>query len=171
MDKSMKRAERRWRSHCVWMRRLRVDWATHGWQYNLVPQYDWGGPDPKKILGWRSTLCACFELTNREATRFKDTPTGNESLAAYRKSDGYHLKEVWESRKLEVERPHFGKPKKYRLRDAGMRTFRVQCSACGFLIARARMKNDWRVFRSYMEKNHGNRYVVRCEVCKVRLRR
>lgn len=170
MWKSKKRGERRHRSYSKWMSRLKADWATHGRQYSIYPVYDWGGPDPKKIVGWRDTLCGCFNLKNKEALRFKDTPTGNESRSASKKKDGYHDERTWEGRHLEVERAEFGKPRKYRLRDRQYRRWKIQCWNCGYLIAVVRLKNDWRVFHNYLGKFYGNKYVVRCDGCKRKLR-
>lgn len=73
MEKSRKRAERRWRSYCTWMRRLKRDWRDHGRGSYPVPLYDFVGGIPQ-VTGWVSSLCACFDLKNREALRFKDTP-------------------------------------------------------------------------------------------------
>jgi hypothetical protein len=70
LEKSKKRALRRWRSWCVWMRRLRGDWNDHGWKRNPIRSYFLGQRDG-------TTLCNCFFLDHKEAYRFKDTP--NES--------------------------------------------------------------------------------------------
>lgn len=43
LSKDLRRAERRWRSHCVWMRRLKNDWATHGWNWNYLSAKPYGG--------------------------------------------------------------------------------------------------------------------------------
>ena len=75
MVKEMRRAERRWRSHCKFLRRLKQDWNQHGWNwgprwyersYQLTPEAAcsiWAGTD----------LCECFYDKKAQA-RFKDTP-------------------------------------------------------------------------------------------------
>jgi hypothetical protein len=74
LAKDLRRGERRWRSYSTWMRRLKADWATHGRQYNIYPIYEWVNGKQAGLIGWRNTLCGCFDLTSREAYRFKDTP-------------------------------------------------------------------------------------------------
>jgi hypothetical protein len=71
MEKSRKRALRRWRSFHVWMRRLRRDWNEHGWNWRPLPRFM-----TKHETGsvWDNTdLCACF-YDPRAMARFKDTP-------------------------------------------------------------------------------------------------
>lgn len=82
MEKSMKRADRRWRSHCAWMRRLRNDWATHGWNWqwmsNRPRAYQrLGIAEEAKCSIWaQTTLCDCFWNPGFNGSgRFKDTPT------------------------------------------------------------------------------------------------
>lgn len=69
MFKSRKRAERRWRSYHKFIRRLKQDWAEHGWRRDPVgPYYRSLNPD------WDGTsLCECFYSEKAQA-RFKDTP-------------------------------------------------------------------------------------------------
>ncbi len=170
MEKSKKRGLRRWRSYSKWMSRLKVDWATHGRQYNLIPMFEYVDHERTgKVLGWRSTLCKCFELTNREATRFKDTPTGHCSQAQDRKADGWHVKELWESRWLEVDRPHFGKPKKYRIAKTQYKKWKALCQTCGVVVGRVRLRSDDNSgFRVWMEQTFGSRYVVFCDPCRAK---
>ena len=154
LTKDLRRGDRRWRSYCVWMRRLKNDWATHGWQYSIRPVFDWSGPDPKKVVGWTNDLCRCFDLKNKEALRFKDTPTGNESQAAFRRNDGYHDQEIWEERNAEGDE---ARPvKERRDRRKGTHPFRVRCN-CGFLLEIIEVENG-----SWYRRD----WTRRCEDCQ-----
>lgn len=79
--KDKRRAERRWRSHCVWMRRLKEDWATHGWNWNWMSSrpraYQRLGiaPSAQCSIWAQTTLCDCFWNPGFSGMgRFKDTP-------------------------------------------------------------------------------------------------
>lgn len=82
--KDRQRAVRRWRSHCVWMRRLKIDWNDHGWKRDPIIHYEfpngtaWVNGEPPEAVAYvdpdRTTLCECFDLKAPEAMRFKDTP-------------------------------------------------------------------------------------------------
>jgi len=79
--KDKRRAERRWRSHCVWMRRLRNDWATHGWNWQWMSNRAYayqrqGIAEEAKCSIWaQTTLCDCFwNPAFSGMGRFKDTP-------------------------------------------------------------------------------------------------
>lgn len=83
LSKDLRRAERRWRSHCVWMRRLKNDWATHGWNWNYLSAKPYGGAFRRIGLTqeascsfWaQTTLCDCFWNPGLSGMgRFKDTP-------------------------------------------------------------------------------------------------
>lgn len=81
LTKDMRRAERRWRSYCVWMRRLKNDWATHGWNWNWMSarriSYTIQGLTPAAQCSiWaKTTLCDCFWNPGFSGkARFKDTP-------------------------------------------------------------------------------------------------
>ena len=82
LTKDKRRAERRWRSHCVWMRRLKNDWQTHGWNWNWMSargtKYTrFGLTEEAKCSIWaETTLCDCFWNPGFNGmARFKDTPT------------------------------------------------------------------------------------------------
>ena len=67
------RGDRRWRSRKKWFRRLRSDWNDHwgGWS----PVYDFkDGAVCYVSPGDPTQLCECFDLTSKQAIRFKDTP-------------------------------------------------------------------------------------------------
>ncbi len=80
LTKDMRRAERRWRSHCVWIRRLKVDWASHGWNWNWMSSrrsFTRLGiaPSAQCSIWNQTTLCDCFWNPGFAGMgRFKDTP-------------------------------------------------------------------------------------------------
>jgi hypothetical protein len=81
LTKDKRRAERRWRSHCVWMRRLKDDWATHGWNWqwtaNRPFKFTHGGiaKSAECSIWAETTLCDCFwNPAFSGMGRFKDTP-------------------------------------------------------------------------------------------------
>lgn len=81
LSKDMRRADRRWRSHSVWMRRLRIDWATHGWNWQWMENrpYPFRHSRLTKEAAcsiWaQTTLCDCFWNPGFAGMgRFKDTP-------------------------------------------------------------------------------------------------
>jgi hypothetical protein len=81
LTKDKRRAERRWRSHCVWMRRLREDWATHGWNWNWMSARRTSfsrlgiAPSAQCSIWAETTLCDCFwNPAFSGMGRFKDTP-------------------------------------------------------------------------------------------------
>lgn len=75
MLKDMRRADRRWRSYCKFLRRLKLDWNQHGW--NWGPRwYDRGyqlTPAASCSFWAKTDLCECFYDAKQQA-RFKDTP-------------------------------------------------------------------------------------------------
>ncbi len=169
LSKNRKRAERRWRGFCTWMRRLKVDWAEHGRQYSMRPVFDWSGPDPKKVLGWNSTLCRCFDLKNREATRFKDTPTGHQSIAKSRKLDGWHDAPIWQERVVQREDERHFKSSFWRQAAALKRAakpkkvkHRITCQDCGRFIEMAELDPGASIY-DYRGRNYGHRYWVYCK--------
>ena len=139
------------------MRRLKVDWAEHGRQYNIRPVFEYKNNVRGDVIGWTTDLCRCFELTNREAVRFKDTPTGHESRAAFRKMDGYYDQREWEVRNAVDDEPVRGAHKSRRVRREGFHPVKVCCGRCGFYIKTEMIKNG-----SY----YVGRWSERCEACR-----
>lgn len=78
LHKDMRRADRRWRSRCVFIRRLKNDWATHGWNWNYRRiKFSRLGVAPSVACSiWAdTTLCECFwNPAFNGMGRFKDTP-------------------------------------------------------------------------------------------------
>jgi hypothetical protein len=139
------RGSRRWESRKKWFRRLRTDWNDHweGWR----PVYDFVDGKTRFIgPGDATQLCDCFDLTSKQAIRFKDTPRpcsclgcgGNPRrlLDGRKSSDEGALPLV--ERALNIgEREHWSKRK----RREGRHPHRVICRRCGYLIKIASIKN------------------------------
>jgi hypothetical protein len=128
-EKSKKRALRRWRSWCVWMRRLRGDWNDHGWKRNPPPWYDGSS--------WRrdgTTLCNCFFLDHREAYRFKNTPNGD---SFFRKDFGKYREfgDPIQERRLEDVPERVAHSGNYP-RNRRAHIVNQSCRVCGVLIGR-----------------------------------
>jgi hypothetical protein len=164
MDKSRKRGLRRYRSFSKWMSRLKNDWATHGRQYSVHPIYEYVDGKPVKIVGWRDTLCKCFDLKNKQAYRFKDTPTLDHSQ---RKDNSWdpHPRYARDERRLPVEREYHGgggnKP------PPPSRRVRVSCRRCGYLLGMVDVKRGESRYHM-VEKAFGNAYYNLCERCRAR---
>jgi hypothetical protein len=139
------------------MRRLKGDWATHGRQYNIRPIFEWKGNVRGEVIGWSTDLCRCFDLTNREALRFKDTPTGHKSNAAFRKQDGYHELREFESRNVESDEPVRGSHKSKRVHQKGTHPVKICCGRCGFYIKTEVIENG---------SFYARRWAERCEACE-----
>lgn len=170
LHKDMRRAERRSRSHHVWMRRLRRDWADHGRQYSIFPVYDYTkGIAERTIIGWRDTLCGCFDLRNKQALRFKDTPSGNHRKRVCNGTDGDRINEYKDVRHLEVTREAFGTNKRLRKRLRLRKPIveKVKCG-CGFFLGRVMVwfgESKW----SAISRNFGTKWPT-CRDCKERLK-
>lgn len=132
LAKSMKRADRRWRSWCVWMRRLRKDWNMHGWKQD--PRYDHEVVNGCVVayLSERTSLCSCFDLTSKNALRFKDTPNTRSFDRAdwgkYRNGRGEGIP-IQERRQLPVSREYFARRKRL----GGIFKDRIRCR-CGYFL-------------------------------------
>jgi len=163
--KDMRRAERRARSHSVWMRRLKHDWAEHGRQYSIYPVYDYSkGVANRTIIGWRDTLCGCFDLRNKQALRFKDTPSGGHRKRACNGTEGDRVNEYKEERHLEVGRETYGTNKRLqkRLRLRKPVVERVTCR-CGFFLGRIMVwfgESKW----AAISRNFGDKF-PKCRNC------
>jgi hypothetical protein len=149
------------------MRRLKADWATHGRQYNIYPirEYKDGKPTGK-IEGWRNTLCPCFDLKNKQAYRFKDTPTTN---FAKRKELAWERKpRARDRRRIPVEREIHGKARKGGSGDLKQRSVKVQCGVCGYLLEVVRLPGGAKAVRDY-KGQFWTRFPL-CEGCKKKRR-
>ena len=106
LEKSQKRGDRRWRSFTKFMRRLKSDWAEHGWRHDA---------------------CPCFEDVRFRARRFKDTPCrcSNPTCCGNPRSvEGAPKREL---RQEEVVRERWGQ----RERSGEKAPKRLQC-LCGY---------------------------------------
>ena len=133
MEKSKKRGERRWLSRCTWMRRLRQDWNEHGWKRDPVYDYEPTGDGVCRIfLSERTTLCECFDLGNKQALRFKDTPNTHsfrrKDWDKYRDSRGERVP-IQERRASEVVREYLAPRKRRRV----VFKKKVMCR-CGYVL-------------------------------------
>ncbi len=134
VHKDKRRALRRWRSYCKFMKRLRSDWNDHGWRRDPVRYAS------NHIDG--TSLCDCFFPWSAQAVRFKDTPTGR-----FRKRDEWDdsLTRYRVERLLPVERERFGVRKRRR----GFRFVKEKCM-CGFVLGIVKVpfgQSSWAVQR------------------------
>lgn len=134
------------------MRRLRSDWADHGRQSVPIYRRELVGDKliTREIIG--STLCACFDLTSKQALRFKDTPTGNHSKRQCGCSEPYT--EYKDARKMEAlddwrKREH----------REGVRLVKIACMKCGVFLCK-----KWVEFGKPVMREGA----VYCEVCAKR---
>lgn len=166
-QKDKRRALRRWRSRCVWFRRLRVDWNEHGWKRNPRYDYDWSGKEVCRVLSDKTSLCECFDLTNREATRFKDTPNGSSFMRRdndkYRDKRSSHVP-IQEKRITHVEREYFAKPKKYR-KPPKFKVYRLACRRCGRHMETVTFPPKVSIYE-YRKEKYGTQYWVTCGECR-----
>jgi hypothetical protein len=167
LGKDLRRGERRERSFHAWMRRLQNDWWTHGSRLNPRGVYrhlkETGICVIKKGHSWRDRFyCDCFQFDLQGSYRFKNSPTGHESQAAFRKSDGWHFQRIWEERNAvftdEVRESAWGKSHRGRRRE-GTHPERICCRRCGYFLKIVQIQNgDW--FR--------DKWAQLCEGCKER---
>jgi hypothetical protein len=144
MDKPLwygDRGDRRWRSFKKWFRRLRVDWNDHGWKRDPRPIYDTRN-GKFCVVGWGDTLCGCFDLKDKQALRFKDTPNGcncRQCDNPRHQYDGKNLEALTfaERRAFLDDREDWSKRK----RREGQHLFRVLCRDCGRHIGTIWVKN------------------------------
>lgn len=142
VHKDMRRSQRRWRSRCVFMRRLKRDWNEHGW--NWGPRWytrSWTQTTDAACSFWAQTdLCECFYDPKAQA-RFKDTPKtcscwscGNPRRAFA----GKNSSALTRAEKIAFmdDREDWKKPK----RREGVRMVKYQCSRCGFLLGSGPLK-------------------------------
>ena len=162
MEKPRKRAERRWRSFRKWMRRLKADQATHVGPWS--PKYSWdkNGVCTLVSYGDRTSLCECFDLTSRQATRFKDTPNGCNcwSCANPRRTFDGRSKEslTFQERKVFLgDREDWGKRK----RRNGWRMVNIPCVRCGRTTCRVAVKYGKNRYSAFIAADRGRL----CKLC------
>lgn len=133
LDKDRRRAERRHRSYCTWMRRLKRDWAEHVGPWS--PKLTWENGVCSFSPGDRTERCACYNLEHPQALRFKDTPnqcacwTCANPRKAFRGKRKLELT-FQELREFQKEEVSFGKKKH---RPEHLALIRKTC-ICGFLF-------------------------------------
>lgn len=119
------------------MRRLKQDWNEHGWKRNPTYDYDWNTGN--RILVERTTICECFDLTSREAYRFKDSPNKNSfrrrDWNLYR--DGRSCNRPAQERRADPIRESFGSRKRRR----NIVRRKKLCCHCGYLLAILEVKD------------------------------
>lgn len=171
LTKNMRRAERRWRSHCVWMRRLKNDWAMHGWNWQWMANRAFRYT-PFKIARkaecsiWaETTLCDCFwNPAFSGMGRFKNTPhpkCGSECHPEY--SHGIENRPIQEWR--EIARAMGDEtPMEYgtRRRDPDRMILIRKLCGCGYLMGK-----EWK--RAEDVKWSDRRSDKKCPDCKRRL--
>lgn len=167
--KEKRRGERRWRSFHAWMRRLQNDWWTHGTRLNPRGVYNYMKETGICILkrgdNWKDRFyCECFEFNLEGSYRFKNTPTGKESQAAYRRNDGWHDRRIWEERNVPIEEERWTRRRASfkRRHRGGTHPYRVCCRRCGFFIEIVQVEN-----RSWYK----GAWMTLCEGCKVKDRK
>lgn len=137
MFKSMKRAERRWKSYCAWMRRLKQDQNEHGtqWNWSRVPVERRGlSPEGQCSIWAQTDLCACF-YDPKAMARFKDTPTQDHS----NRRCGCKYDRQAAQRKVLLKLPLEVDSWKKRQRKKGSVTYVHRCcSDCGRSLGRIR---------------------------------
>ena len=163
------RGDRRWRSFKKWMRRLKVDWNDHGWKRDPRPIYDWSKDGKLCVIGWGDSLCGCFDLRNKQALRFKDTPNGcncrdcDNPRHVY---DGKNLSALTfaERRAFLDDREDWSKRK----RREGAKLTKVSCYDCGRQIGKVWLKTG--IDREYLfRKVKEMGWDRRCTSCRKRL--
>lgn len=167
MEKPRIRAERRWRSFTKWMRRLRADWNDHGWRRDPVPMYEW--KDGKScIVGWKDSLCGCFDLRNKQALRFKDTPNGCNCSSCINPRRGYDGKNS-QALTFAERREFLGDQEDWRKRKRrpGHHLFRILCRECGRQIGKVWVKNRESAFKKVRDMGWDRR----CDSCRERRRK
>lgn len=157
----MRRAERRWKSYCVWMRRLRQDQNEHGTQWNWDERpHDkhWLSPEGRCSIWAKTDLCACF-YDPKTMARFRNTPTGSHS----NRSCGCKWDPPTEKRrilrKLPLEREEWGRRK----RRWGLAVrYHQSCLRCGRSVGHV-----WHIVgRGGMDRWHH-----RCRYCEEKKQR
>lgn len=153
LQKSQKRAIRRWRSFTKWMRRLKSDWAEHGWRRDPI------GPN---FLGQRdgTTLCNCFFLDDPAAYRFKDTPN-NCNCWTCRNPRHLGKSEALTIQEKRAFADEDDRSNGRRKRRKGYHPLRHLCDRCGFLLRIVYVRNHT---RPPLRRLYGNN----CPGCRAR---
>lgn len=173
LNKGMRRAERRWRSRCVWIRRLKHDWATHGWNWNYRWTRSWGAPKPEKSCSiWaETTLCECFyDPSFKGMGRFKDTPSMGHRQRSCNGKDGDRINEYKDEQRLEVEKERHGTAERLRkrLHRQDPRRMKVTCT-CGYVVGHVMVRHDESRYTAISRK-YGDRH-PKCPNCDARTKK
>ncbi len=175
MEKSRKRALRRWRSFHAWMRRLQDDWWEHGTRINPRGVYrNWKENNgacsirrnSRGFLAAEGFNCPCFDFKDNGSYKFKDHPTGNKSRRAEYMSWERDKMKKRDLKRLPVEREKFGKPKKYR-KVQNWATHRISCWKCGVLLEIVTLPRDYSI-HAYKGKWYGEKYLIHCRACRAK---
>lgn len=166
--KDRRRAERRWRSRCKFIRRLKTDWWDHGLGWS-PRQY------PVPLLGssafspWSwTTLCPCFYDPKAQA-RFKDTPSLGHRQRACNGKDGDRMNELKAERQLEVSRAAYGTTER-RAKRARQKPRKVKVTClCGYLLGFVFLRPFDRKSEA-VSKKFGKNY-PKCPNCEEKTRR
>lgn len=157
----MKRAERRWKSYCVWMRRLKQDQNEHGTQWNWdqrLRSKPWLSKEAQCSIWAKTDLCACF-YDPKEMARFKNAPTGSHSNRRCGCKWDPKAEQRRILRKLPLEREAWGRRK----RRVGLAVrYHQSCTSCGRSVGRA-----WHV----VGRGGMDRWYHRCRACEAKKKR
>jgi hypothetical protein len=154
------------------MRRLRHDWATHGWNWN----YLWTRPAriysvKESCSIWaETTLCECFyDPSFKGMGRFKDTPSMNHRKRSCNGKDGDQVNEYKAQQRLEVEKEIYGTKERLRKRMHRLdpRRMKVTC-ICGFLLGHVWVSSDESRYTA-VSKKFGDRR-PRCPNCDAKVK-
>lgn len=168
--KEMRRADRRWRSYCVWMRRLKNDWATHGWNWNYRwTRRGWPQQTEKSCSIWaETTLCECFyDPSFKGMSRFKDTPSMGMRKRVSNGQDGDRINEYKAEQRIEVEKEQHGTSQRLRKRLQRQEPTRKKVTClCGYLLGHVMVQPGESMWHATSQK-HGERR-PQCPNCKER---
>lgn len=156
------------------MRRLKHDWATHGWNWNYA-RYSVSRIGLTKEAAcsfWaQTTLCDCFyNPAFKGMGRFKDTPSMGHRKRSCNGKDGDRINEYKASQRIEVEKEVHGTSQRLRkrMRRQEPRRMKVTC-LCGYLIGHIMVQNGESKYTA-ISRRYGNRH-PRCPNCDERLKR
>jgi hypothetical protein len=155
------------------MRRLRHDWATHGWNWN----YLWIRPgryssEKASCSIWaETTLCECFyDPSFKGMGRFKDTPSMGHRQRWCNGKDGDRINEYKAEQQLEVEKELHGTGQRLRKRTQRQepRRMKVTC-LCGYVVGHVMVKYGESKYTAISRK-YGDRH-PKCPNCDARMKK